>query len=219
MFRTASGQRGTLDQLIAKVGVRLELPEGDAPYLVPGEPIIGTYDSGTEFKVTKAAIFTNTSKMPGVSFAIPAGPPAFGGTCPASALGEDAARARRAYEQDKVDAPARIEAARARKAKSDAKKLLPVLGDSAPVGKLAAGVQPSYAGDKTFTCRSCYALDGNYRYPSKQLNDMMHLAWCEYELAQGGSRAARARTGVRDPARQPDAQGRLPAVLSDPRCR
>jgi hypothetical protein len=38
----------------------------------------------------------------------------------------------------------------------------------------------------SFICRSCYALGHNYIYPSKQLNDMTHLAWCRQELAAGG---------------------------------
>ncbi len=174
MFATADGQhRGQFYELIRKVGVRLELPQGEAPYLVPGQPLIGTYDTGTTFQINKASIFTNTSKMPGVSFAIPAGPPAFGGTCPASALGENVARSKKIVEEQ-----------------SGAKvKHLPVLGDAAPTTKpsvLMPGVKKSYDGDASFTCRSCYALDGNYWYPSKQVNDMMHLAWVEYELAQGG---------------------------------
>lgn len=172
MFQTADGKlKGQLAELIARVGVRLELPQGEAPYLVPGQPLIGTYDTGTTFQINKASIFTNTSKMPGVSFAIPAGPPAFGGTCPASALGENVARSKGVVEQ-----MAEVKV-----------KRLPVLGDAGPAkAGLAPGVRTSYDGDETFTCRSCYALDGNYRYPSKQVNDMMHLAWVEYELAQGG---------------------------------
>ena len=174
MFQTADGRlKGQFSELIARVGVRLELPEGEAPYLVPGQPLLGTYDTGTTFQINKAAIFTNTSKMPGVSFAIPAGPPAFGGTCPAAALGENVARSKAI-----VEPMAEVKV-----------KRLPVLGDAAPTpakSGLMPGVKANYDGDASFTCRSCYALDGNYRYPSKQVNDMMHLAWVEYELAQGG---------------------------------
>lgn len=173
-FETADGFiKGQFSEVLAAVGVRLELPQGEAPYLVPGQPIIGRYATGTAFKINKASLFTNTSKMPGVSFAIPAGPPAFGGTCPASALGEDVAKSRQILTTQ-TGKPLRR---------------LPVLQDADSSGqssKLMPGVASSYAGDASFTCRSCYALSGNYRYPSKQVNDMMHLAWCEYELAQGG---------------------------------
>jgi len=170
----------TFDALIERVGVRLELPPGQPPYLVPGQPLEGVYRTGTTFAINKASLFTNTSKMPGPSFAIAAGPPAFGGTCPASALGEDVARSQRSITErihSKGDTSFTFKQGRR----------LPVLGGAEPAkGKLTPGVAVSYDGDATFVCRSCYALDGNYRYPSKQVNDLMHTAWTRYELAQGG---------------------------------
>jgi hypothetical protein len=33
---------------------------------------------------------------------------------------------------------------------------------------------------------NCYALKGNYNYPSKQVNDMIHGAWVAQELREGG---------------------------------
>ena len=176
-FRTIDGQlTGQFYALIQQVGIRLQLDPGVAPYLVPNVPIVGRYDSGTEFPINKAALFTNTSKMPGPSFAIPAGPPAFGGTCPASALGEVVSKSRAT-----LTTRSGVEI-----------KRLPIVGlsdaESVEPGKkgLVHGVRASYAGDETFVCRACYALNGNYNYPSKQINDMMHLAWLEYELSQGG---------------------------------
>jgi len=156
------------------------LPPGDAPYLVPGEPLVGEYANGNTFPINKAALFTNTSKMPGPSFAIPAGPPSFGGTCQAAAMGENVVRSRKILEE-RVGLPMQ-------------RMRLPVLhgadadepeGDLGEAG-LTPGVAASYDGDPSFVCRSCYALNANYNYPSKQLNDMLHLAWIEYELAQGG---------------------------------
>lgn len=175
-FRTADGAlTGQLEELIQRVGVRLQLDPGEPPYVVPGKPLVGQYDTGTQFKINKASLFTNTSKMPGPSFAIPAGPPAFGGTCPASGLGENVSRSRQIMTERSG-----IEIKRVR---------LPVLqglgDDDAPKG-LTSGVAASYDGDESFLCRSCYALSGNYGYPSKQVNDMMHLAWIKYELSQGG---------------------------------
>lgn len=173
-FRTADGRKGQFYELVQQVGVRLQLDPGRPPYLVPNVPLVGVYDSGTEFQINKAGLFTNTSKMPGPSFAIPAGPPAFGGTCPGSALGENVNRSRQL-----LTSRSGIEI-----------KKLPVLnglGDGGPPKMgLTAGVKASYDGDENFLCRSCYALNGNYNYPSKQVNDMMHLAWLKYELSQGG---------------------------------
>lgn len=174
MFATQDGRMsGQFYELAEKVGVTLQLPPGRAPYLLPGESLVGTYATGRTFAVNKAALFTNTSKMPGPSFAIPAGPPNFGGTCPAAALGENYARSVKILEE--------------RTGIEIKTRSLPVLGDSdSGLGAMTPGVLKSYDGDPSFVCRSCYALNGNYNYPSKQVNDMMHLAWIRHELAQGG---------------------------------
>lgn len=180
MFSTRDGKlRGQFYELMQQIGVKLVLPPGEAPYLVPGQPLVGEYETGTTFVIEKASLFTNTSKMPGPSFAIPAGPPSFGGTCQAAALGENVIESRRILES-RVGIPMQ-------------RVRLPVLngalgddGEGEVQRGMTPGVAKSYAGDPNFVCRSCYALSGNYNYPSKQVNDMMHLAWIEYELAQGG---------------------------------
>jgi hypothetical protein len=190
MFRIAGQQQlYPFTELLKRVGIRLELPPGDAPYLVPNQPLEGVYATGKTFKINKASLFTNTSKMPGPSFAIPAGPPAFGGTCPAAALGENVARSREVLTQ-------RVRQGSGKRGKAGAgdpnftfkqSKSLPMLGDAEPAKSgLVEGVERSYDGDAAFTCRSCYALNGNYNYPSKQVNDMLHLAWVEHELEAGG---------------------------------
>lgn len=191
MFRAhGDPQLSQFTDLLKRVGIRLELPPGEAPYLVPTVPLEGVYATGTTFQINKASLFTNTSKMPGPSFAIPAGPPAFGGTCPASALGENVARSRTLLEQRVREGSGR----RGEAGKGDPSftfksgRSLPMLGDSSaePKGGLVQGVAKTYNGDANFVCRSCYALDGNYNYPSKQVNDMLHLAWIEHELEAGG---------------------------------
>jgi hypothetical protein len=163
---------------------------------VPTVPLEGVYATGSTFQVNKASLFTNTSKMPGPSFAIPAGPPAFGGTCPASALGENVARSRAILEQRVREGSGK----RGDAGRGDPEftfkqgRSLPMLGDSVSPTPLdidegrglTAGVAKNYNGDAHFVCKSCYALDGNYNYPSKQVNDMLHLAWIEHELEAGG---------------------------------
>jgi hypothetical protein len=189
MFRVqGEPQLYPFTELLKRVGIRLELPPGNAPYLVPAMPLEGVYATGSTFQINKASLFTNTSKMPGPSFAITAGPPAFGGTCPASALGENVARSRAILEQRVREGSGR----RGEAGKGDPGftfkqgKSLPMLGDAGEARGLVPGVEKTYDGDPSFVCRSCYALDGNYNYPSKQVNDMLHLAWVEHELEAGG---------------------------------
>jgi hypothetical protein len=188
MFRArGETQLYQFTELLKRVGIRLELPPDDAPYLVPAVPLEGVYATGTTFQINKAALFTNTSKMPGPSFAIPAGPPAFGGTCPASALGENVARSKTILEQRVREGSARNPGDPDFTFKQG--RSLPMLGDpqpETPKAGLVPGVAKTYNGDASFVCRSCYALDGNYNYPSKQVNDMLHLAWIEHELTAGG---------------------------------
>jgi hypothetical protein len=176
------------DELLEKVGLRLELAPGVEPYLVPSVPLEGVYATGNTFQINKASLFTSTSKMPGPSFAISAGPPAFGGTCPASALGDDIAKSK-AILEERVRSGSHDRHGKAEPGFTfKTGKRLPVLGDAGPAAKtgLVEGVHASYYGDPSFVCRSCYALDGNYNYPSKQVNDMLHLAWVKQELALGG---------------------------------
>jgi len=195
MFRIKGEQQlYPFTELLQRVGIRLELPPGDAPYLVPNSPLEGVYATGSTFQINKASLFTNTSKMPGPSFAIPAGPRTFGGTCPAAGLGEDEKRSAEILTQ-------RVREGTGKKTRKGEElpgdpnftfkrhPSLPMLG--APTEKknpYTEGVTPSaYTEDPTFVCRSCYALNSNYNYPSKQVNDMLHLAWIEYELAAGGA--------------------------------
>jgi len=170
----------------------LELPPNAAPYLVPNQPLEGVYSTGKTFQINKAGLFTNTSKMPGPSFAIPAGPRDFGGTCPASGLGEDSAQSAAILTQRVREGSGK----RGKAGQGDPnftfrRESLPLFGvDEKPEKKnpYTDGVNPDgYTGVATFTCRACYALNGNYNYPSKQVNDMLHLAWIENELAQGGA--------------------------------
>lgn len=176
--------KGQFYALVQKIGVDLELPAGSAPKLVMRQPIYGRYAGGkrTQFRIHRVSLFTNTSKMPGPSFAIPAGPPAFGGTCPASALGENMKRARTIL-QHQLDEDSSGPQAKPRVTL----RVIPAetLGDAE--GLMPSSLKADYTNDPAFVCRGCYALGGNYNYPSKQANDMAHHAWCDFVLATKGS--------------------------------
>ena len=197
MFRVRGEQElFQFDELLDRVGIRLDLPPNGEPQIVPSLPLEGVYATGGKFQINKAALFTSTSKMPGPSFAIPAGPPDFGGTCPASALGEDkAASMATLTEQVRANSPTkgkprRVDDSAFTFASGQSFKKLPVLQGPAAAKKNAysPGVDPAaYYPDPAFVCRSCYALNGNYNYPSKQVNDMLHLAWVKQELKLGGA--------------------------------
>jgi hypothetical protein len=197
MFRVRGEQElFQFEELLDRVGIRLDLPPGDVPHIVPSMPLEGVYATGTSFQVNRVALFTATSKMPGPSFALPAGPPDFGGTCPASSLGEDTERSKATLTQQirsnppPKGKPRRVDDSGFVFAPGQRYKSLPVLqGDNTPQkNPYSAGVTPSkYNPDPTFVCRDCYALKNNYNYPSKQVNDMLHLAWVQQELKLGGA--------------------------------
>jgi hypothetical protein len=128
-----SGEKvtGKFYDVAKKIGITLKV-QNTPPfsYLELNSPIYGRYMTGRVFSRRYTALFTATSKMPGPSFAIPAGPPSFGGTCQASAMGDDVAASRKILE---TAADMKIEPNR--------------VADSGP---LVAGVRQSYYGDNSF---------------------------------------------------------------------
>jgi len=208
MFRVRGQQElFRFGDLLKQIGIKLTLPPNDVPYIEPSKPIEGVYATGTAFQVNRVVLFTATSKMPGPSFALSAGPPAFGGSCPASALGEDTKQSKeilaaqiRANPPPK-DKPRKVDDSSFTFAKGHSFKKLPVLqgtdddddDDDARIANLTPGVQARYYPDPAFVCRDCYALKNNYNYPSKQVNDMIHYAWVKQELRLGKQQGVGAR--------------------------
>lgn len=169
---------GRFYDLAQAVGMSLQFISSD-PWVILklGSPITANLVGvpNTQRVKRSVALFTKTSKMPGPSFALPAGPPAFGGTCQASALGDDVDASRQKTELYLI---------KAKKYHEPSPHIVP--DAPSPEMGILPGIEPSYYGDAKYICRRCYALGGNYRYATKQMNDMLHLAWCRYELSRGG---------------------------------
>ena len=104
--------------------------------------------------LSRVSMLTETSKMGCFSWNLPAGPPKLGGTCPSASLGFMYSTAEDAQRQG-GDV---LETGKATKA----------------AYRLDASVSPiDYA---SFICNGCYALKGNYKYPSNLTGMLVRLA-------------------------------------------
>lgn len=159
------------------------------------------------------AFFSNTSKMSTLSWSLPAGPPAYGGTCPgAAAMAGMAMRKPKSWssaakaveaatgenpgdhqwlESATVVGPDRkrhaVKPKRAGKAAPPEARLWSLrdlVADGRAVEPPGGAVGLSKGLSTEFVCDICYALKGNYANVTTQINATIRLFWLEYSLGR-----------------------------------
>ena len=123
------------------LGVPFETPEGDGK------------------KSSRVSFLTRTTKMGCYSFNLPAGPPEFGGACPASGTGF-------LYRQE------RPHKGKDRFEYEDWETFTPN--------------PPIKVNKQKWICNACYALKGNYAYTSNQIGQMIKFGMVKKMLSPGG---------------------------------
>lgn len=134
--------------------------------------IMGTeYDPGDSDgkKSSRVSFLTRTSKMGCYSFNLPAGPPEFGGACPASGIGF-------LYRQEK------------HKHEHGAKETFeyPDWEQFVPNKAEELDTRVHTITKQKWICNACYALKGNYAYTSNVIGQLVKLGMVKKMLQPGG---------------------------------